>query len=108
LFATKPSHLRHRKSPCASYRAHVIYAALLRFGSSAVRTQTLRESGLVAQSVEQRPFKPLVLGSSPSQPTTPSLKFRGFRMQDGPHQFRGLHELPTLQAVIPVYELRVF
>jgi predicted GIY-YIG superfamily endonuclease len=25
--------------------------------------------GLVAQSVEQRPFKPLVLGSSPSQPT---------------------------------------
>jgi predicted GIY-YIG superfamily endonuclease len=24
---------------------------------------------LVAQSVEQRPFKPLVLGSSPSQPT---------------------------------------
>src|SRR6266850_2344005 len=27
-------------------------------------------SGLVAQSVEQRPFKPLVLGSSPSQPTT--------------------------------------
>jgi hypothetical protein len=28
---------------------------------------------LVAQSVEQRPFKPLVLGSSPSQPTT--LKF---------------------------------
>src|SRR5207245_2878562 len=26
--------------------------------------------GLVAQSVEQRPFKPLVLGSSPSQPTT--------------------------------------
>ena len=31
--------------------------------------------GLVAQSVEQRPFKPLVLGSSPSQPTT--LKYRG-------------------------------
>ena len=29
--------------------------------------------GLVAQSVEQRPFKPLVLGSSPSQPT---IKFR--------------------------------
>jgi hypothetical protein len=28
--------------------------------------------GLVAQSVEQRPFKPLVLGSSPSQPTTSS------------------------------------
>ncbi len=26
--------------------------------------------GLVAQSVEQRPFKPLVEGSSPSQPTT--------------------------------------
>jgi hypothetical protein len=30
-------------------------------------------AGLVAQSVEQRPFKPLVLGSSPSQPTS-SLK----------------------------------
>ena len=29
-------------------------------------------------------------------------------MQDGPRQFRGLHELPTPQAVIPVYELRVF
>ena len=29
-------------------------------------------AGLVAQSVEQRPFKPLVLGSSPSQPTSPS------------------------------------
>ena len=27
-------------------------------------------SGLVAQSVEQRPFKPLVAGSSPAQPTT--------------------------------------
>ena len=27
-------------------------------------------SGLVAQSVEQRPFKPLVPGSSPGQPTT--------------------------------------
>ena len=26
--------------------------------------------GLVAQSVEQRPFKPLVVGSSPTQPTT--------------------------------------
>ena len=26
--------------------------------------------GLVAQSVEQRPFKPLVQGSSPCQPTT--------------------------------------
>jgi hypothetical protein len=26
--------------------------------------------GLVAQSVEQRPFKPLVPGSSPGQPTT--------------------------------------
>ena len=26
--------------------------------------------GLVAQSVEQRPFKPLVAGSSPAQPTT--------------------------------------
>ncbi len=33
--------------------------------------------GLVAQSVEQRPFKPLVLGSSPSQPTT--LKLDGNR-----------------------------
>ena len=28
-----------------------------------------RFCGLVAQSVEQRPFKPLVEGSSPSQPT---------------------------------------
>ncbi len=28
--------------------------------------------GLVAQLVEQRPFKALVLGSSPSQPTKPS------------------------------------
>ena len=27
------------------------------------------EGGLVAQSVEQRPFKPLVPGSSPGQPT---------------------------------------
>ena len=27
--------------------------------------------GLVAQLVEQRPFKPLVAGSSPAQPTTP-------------------------------------
>src|SRR5438045_1957126 len=32
--------------------------------------RSLGEGGLVAQSVEQRPFKPLVLGSSPSQPTT--------------------------------------
>ena len=30
--------------------------------------------GLVAQSVEQRPFKPLVEGSSPSQPTTSTMK----------------------------------
>jgi hypothetical protein len=30
-------------------------------------------NGLVAQSVEQRPFKPLVLGSSPSQPTSANL-----------------------------------
>ena len=30
--------------------------------------------GLVAQLVEQRPFKPLVLGSSPSQPTSLRLK----------------------------------
>src|SRR5207247_11436497 len=34
------------------------------------RARFYRLFGLVAQSVEQRPFKPLVLGSSPSQPTT--------------------------------------
>ncbi len=37
-------------------------------GSSEAPEDTI--CGLVAQSVEQRPFKPLVLGSSPSQPTT--------------------------------------
>ena len=30
----------------------------------------LGKNGLIAQSVEQRPFKALVLGSSPSQPTS--------------------------------------
>ena len=40
-----------------------------------VRSRKFKETpgclrGLVAQLVEQRPFKPLVLGSSPSQPTT--------------------------------------
>src|SRR6266404_1579129 len=35
-----------------------------------VRARIADFGGLVAQSVEQRPFKPLVLGSSPSQPTT--------------------------------------
>lgn len=34
------------------------------------RRATLPNHGLVAQPVEQRPFKALVLGSSPSQPTT--------------------------------------
>src|SRR5438477_12915974 len=33
------------------------------------RVHPRRSVGLVAQLVEQRPFKPLVLGSSPSQPT---------------------------------------
>ena len=36
-------------------------------------TDVSASAGLVAQSVEQRPFKPLVLGSSPSQPTTPAM-----------------------------------
>src|ERR1051325_5371377 len=35
-----------------------------------VRLEQVHRCGLVAQSVEQRPFKPLVLGSSPSQPTS--------------------------------------
>ena len=35
-----------------------------------IRTRFYRGFGLVAQSVEQRPFKPLVAGSSPAQPTT--------------------------------------
>ena len=33
-------------------------------------------AGLVAQSVEQRPFKPLVPGSSPGQPTTLETGYR--------------------------------
>ena len=46
---------------CAAHRAD----------SGASSQTTVRAvHGLVAQSVEQRPFKPLVPGSSPGQPTT--------------------------------------
>jgi hypothetical protein len=33
--------------------------------------------GLVAQSVEQRPFKPLVVGSNPTQPTIQKIRKAG-------------------------------
>ncbi len=33
--------------------------------------------GLVAQSVEQRPFKPLVVGSNPTQPTIQMIRKAG-------------------------------
>ena len=37
--------------------------------------QRFLQNGLVAQLVEQRPFKPLVQGSSPCQPTPPCAVF---------------------------------
>ncbi len=46
--------------------------------------------GLIAQSVEHRTFNPLVLGSSPSQPTTPikelHRKMQLFLFQRSPEQ----------------------
>src|SRR5262249_53127241 len=47
----------------------IVSASLEGFISAGGRPSSVPH-GLVAQLVEQRPFKPLVLGSSPSQPTT--------------------------------------
>src|SRR4051812_44554827 len=38
------------------------------------RLRALRPHGSVAQLVEQRPFKALVVGSSPTRPTSPSVR----------------------------------
>ena len=49
-------------------------------------------SGLVAQSVEQRPFKPLVAGSSPAQPTT----FFPAETAQKPRKTRTIHNMRRL------------
>jgi hypothetical protein len=64
--AKKPagSHPTSRSRACA--RGHEAVSSLPAFWCEDARKQF----GGVAQSVEQRPFKPVVAGSSPAAPTT--------------------------------------